>query len=486
MTARLEPKEFNSADLHEKCLEIFENKQWISFFEKFNGHHEQVSMAFAETFNGEIARVGNLQIRLSEDVLAQVTGLPQQGERFFKTKQFKEKVWIPFLCRSRAGSVNWKKGIPRSWLIHPWDEIVYIIQKFVTCEGRFSIIYLYHIKLLQHLKGECEVNIPYFLLQSLTKMAKAVQGRSKDKVTSLFHCGLIKMIIQYELHRQNLTWTEFLAHNQFENQEELLEENAKEDEILMLTYPEATSSKLPQGRKKKKEIVLITDEEDNSEATRPKPPQRRIQTRSLKKKEKQYQKQDQLFTTYQRKSRKYKQVQSQSAFEDEEQVQTLGSPGEDLTVETVQDISNPDEVIRQTKKINLFFDQQEKDKHSKQELPKDSNSLFSEQQAMEEEKEHEEFGEDATSEQPLLKKKKKKTSKNSKKIQRLKHELKELGQQNEKLRETNWKLKVQRTRITKQACRRYKQKKVYKAKYERMRILYASRASTDASSQTED
>ena len=174
--------------------------------------------------------------------------------------------------------------------------------------------------------------------------------------------------------------------------------------------------------------------------------------------------------------------------EDEEHVQTLGSPREDLAAETVQDISDPDEIIRQTKKINLFFDQQEKEKEKqfKQELPKDSNSLFSEQQAMEEEKEHEEFGEDANSEQLLIKKKKKKASKNSKKIKRLKLELKELEQQNEKLKETNWKLKVQRTRITKQAYRWYKQKKVYKAKYERLRILYASRASTDASSQTED
>ena len=94
--------------------------------------------------------------------------------------------------------------------------------------------------------------MPYFLLQSLTKMAKAVQGRSKDKVTSLFHYGLIKIIIQYELHKQNLTWTEFLVHNQFENQEELLEEGAKEDELLMLTYPEATSSKPPKGRRKRR------------------------------------------------------------------------------------------------------------------------------------------------------------------------------------------------------------------------------------------
>ena len=119
MSARLEPVKFNSTDIHDSFLEIFENKQWVTFFEKFNGHNEQASLAFAETFDGERVIVGNLHFRLSEDILAQVTSLPQQGERFFKTKQFKEKAWMSFLCRSRAGSVNWKKGIPRSWLVHP-------------------------------------------------------------------------------------------------------------------------------------------------------------------------------------------------------------------------------------------------------------------------------------------------------------------------------------------------------------------------------
>ena len=147
-------------------------------------------------------------------------------------------------------------------------------------------------------------------------MAKAVQRRPKDKTTSLFHCGLIKIIFQHELQRQNLTWSRFLVHNQFEEQEELLEEGFKEDELLMITYPEATSSKPQKGKKKKKEVLLITDDEDNSEAASSKQPQRKIQTRSVKRKEKQYQKQDQIFTTYQRKPRKYKQAGSQSALEE--------------------------------------------------------------------------------------------------------------------------------------------------------------------------
>jgi hypothetical protein len=180
MVSRYEPKKFDPLEIHKDCIQILEQNQWISFFEKFDGYYEEVALEFAHSFDGERATIGNLTIRISEDIIAQVTGLPQTGERYFKTKYFKDKSWASFVSRSRVATVNWKKGIPRSWLIHPWDELAYLIQKFITCEGRFSIIYLYHIKLLQHLKSDYEINIPYFLLQSLSKMAKAVQKQGRN------------------------------------------------------------------------------------------------------------------------------------------------------------------------------------------------------------------------------------------------------------------------------------------------------------------
>ena len=77
MPSRLEPVKFNPTDIHENFMEIFEKKQWVTFFEKFDGNNENVSLAFAESFDGERAIVGNLNFRLSEDILAQVIGLPQ-------------------------------------------------------------------------------------------------------------------------------------------------------------------------------------------------------------------------------------------------------------------------------------------------------------------------------------------------------------------------------------------------------------------------
>ena len=170
---------------------------------------------------------------------------------YFKTKQFKDKSWPPFISRSRAVSVDWKKGISRSWLIHPWDGIDYIIQKFVTCEGRFNIVYLYHIKLMQHLKNDREINMPYFLLQRISNMAKFVKKQERNIEKSLYHYGFIKMTIKHQLRNQDLSWQQFVIENGFET----MEEKIKEREILMITNTKEdvqesneTSSKQSMGR----------------------------------------------------------------------------------------------------------------------------------------------------------------------------------------------------------------------------------------------
>ena len=76
MASRLEPEKFDPTDIHEKCMEIFEKKQWVTFFENFYGHNDNVSLAFPDSFDGERATMGNLKFRLSEDILARIIGLP--------------------------------------------------------------------------------------------------------------------------------------------------------------------------------------------------------------------------------------------------------------------------------------------------------------------------------------------------------------------------------------------------------------------------
>ena len=124
-----------------------------------------------------------------------------------------EKARTLYINKSRK-THNWVHGVARSWIKSPWDELAYLIQKYVTCEGRFSLVFLYHIRILQHLNHEKNIDMPYYLLHSLQKMSMKVK-KNKIKERSMYHHGLIKMLVEHELHQREQSWNIFLWENGF-------------------------------------------------------------------------------------------------------------------------------------------------------------------------------------------------------------------------------------------------------------------------------
>ena len=166
--------------------------------------------------------------------------------------------------------------------------MVYILQKFITCEGRYSIVYLYHIKLLLHLKKQCVISLPYFLLQSLTKMSKTIQKQKGNEDKSLYHFGLIKILIEHELQRRGKTWKEFLAANQIKDEEDKEEpqENSGFMNDIDEEIPIHKASKVP---------PLVSS----------------IRTRKMRKEDARKAEQDKIFTTYSRRTRRTSKAQLQ-------------------------------------------------------------------------------------------------------------------------------------------------------------------------------
>ena len=66
------------------------------------------------------------------------------------------------------------------------------------------MIYQYHIRLLLHFIGKDSINIPFYLLRSMGKMFDRVQANSKVVDTSVFHSGLIRMLVMKELKKRNI------------------------------------------------------------------------------------------------------------------------------------------------------------------------------------------------------------------------------------------------------------------------------------------
>jgi hypothetical protein len=106
------------------------------------------------------------------------------------------------------------RGMPISTLKPQWHDTLIIIKQFVTCEGQYRLVFLYHLCLLMIFIGY-PLNIPFYFHRSLYKMSKKFKRHKADN--RLFHHGLIKLIVVYHLSLLGDNWRAFIARNGFED-----------------------------------------------------------------------------------------------------------------------------------------------------------------------------------------------------------------------------------------------------------------------------
>jgi hypothetical protein len=196
-----------------------------------------VAQQFALTFDRCRAKVGDIQLELNEEFLSSATGLSNTGQRWFKNSKVDEVSW-PLLFVSRK-VVSCDKGMPISTLKPRWHDLLVIVKQFVTCEGWYGLVFLYHLWLLMNFMGY-PLNMPHYFLLSLYKTSKRFKRKKDD--SSLFHHNLIQLIIVHHLslHRDN--WQAFLSRNGFANPDSAQIDKAMVNETLArascaISYP---------------------------------------------------------------------------------------------------------------------------------------------------------------------------------------------------------------------------------------------------------
>lgn len=137
-------------------------------------------------------------------------------------------------------TIVFNKGIPSSVLKSKWRNLLLILQKFVTCEGRFGCMFFYHIRILMNLIEEHQMNLPYFLLNILKKMSVSVQKKIQLIDNKMCHHGLVKILIEFHLQSIGDDWEDFLVRNHFEEK----------------TPKQPSGRRTLRGRKRKIEMVI--------------------------------------------------------------------------------------------------------------------------------------------------------------------------------------------------------------------------------------
>jgi hypothetical protein len=154
--------------VHMSDLEEF---GWLPFIRKFDGYDITVARQFALSFDGYRAKVGDVQLEVTEQFLSSATSLPVKGQKWSKSCKVKDVPWT-LLFQSRTVN-SCDRGLPAKMLKPRWYDLLMIIKQFVTCEGRYGFVFLFHLRLLMIFMG-FELSMPHYLHRSLFKMAKDI------------------------------------------------------------------------------------------------------------------------------------------------------------------------------------------------------------------------------------------------------------------------------------------------------------------------
>ena len=164
-------------------------------------------MAFTQSFDGQQVCVGSLKFKIIEAFISEATGLPMIGEKWFKRKTVRIGDFTKFLKP--------QCGIPASQLKEDWQQVLKLVQRFITYEGPFSISHLYQMRLLTHITSDDPLSLPFYLYNSLIKMSKRYQQQSLSFPQYVYHRGFIKILVQFQLNKKGKSWDEFLLAGGF-------------------------------------------------------------------------------------------------------------------------------------------------------------------------------------------------------------------------------------------------------------------------------
>eukprot|EP01018_Ginkgo_biloba_P017735 Gb_08968 [translate_table: standard] len=159
--------------------EILDKAGLLEFFLKFTSFSESISLQAAETWDEGRVKVDELDFTISERLIAEVSGLPLDGEVICREKTNQVEQLSKFIRDDET--FRWlQSGIARESLPAPWDTVAIQVMKYLTLEGKYCKLFGYHIAILNSIRNSVKINVPLFLLKSLEKSIKTIRsGKGK-------------------------------------------------------------------------------------------------------------------------------------------------------------------------------------------------------------------------------------------------------------------------------------------------------------------
>jgi hypothetical protein len=141
---RHEPEDTMRVQNNQEVWQVFENAGWNVYFDKLKGLNEEIVTEFTLNLREGSSRVCGIEIPVTEEAIAEVSGLPQNGQQWF-SRRFVLPEFPEAFLQVGESIVQKGQGYDRHSLPHPWKEVEKFIMRYMTCEGRYSTIFKCHL-----------------------------------------------------------------------------------------------------------------------------------------------------------------------------------------------------------------------------------------------------------------------------------------------------------------------------------------------------
>ena len=121
--------------------------------------------------DGQVTLAG-VNFTLTLETISQATGIPNVGEQWNKRQQVDKVHYEPYIRPSYVRQFS--RVFPFQFLKESYGPLMRLIIRYFSCEGQFSRLYAYHIRLLMHFTRVRMMNIPYFMCQKIERITTLV------------------------------------------------------------------------------------------------------------------------------------------------------------------------------------------------------------------------------------------------------------------------------------------------------------------------
>ncbi len=181
--------------------------------ERVKYHHELSRLFVFHLHNGQVNLAG-VSFTLTPETITAATSISNVGEQWNKGQLVGKEHYEPYVKASYQNQIS--RVFPFRYLQDTYVPLMKHIIKYFTCEGRFSRLYTYHVRLLMPFTRVRMMNLPYFICRNIEKMAILVQRKPlPQQCSSLYHFSLIKIVVLHQLSLLSIPWDTYISHEVF-------------------------------------------------------------------------------------------------------------------------------------------------------------------------------------------------------------------------------------------------------------------------------